>query len=216
MTLIWEFLIWSRDNLLRAVSLAVVGLIAYAGYQAINNFFPIFASSYSSQHADLTRAIASYAKLDAILNRLKTEYHASRAVLFRFHDSSKDASQMAFYFVSVANIVGAAADQESIRDLPASTYTPVLATLVKKQIWFAWQKELPDGPLKDLLAKRGDQAVLYAPMPDLDGNLIGILSLEWLSAPDVPQITDDMKASLQSNATLISGYFSLAQLKDAP
>ena len=213
---ITEFATWARDNLLRAAFMALVALTAYAGYRAIDIFFPVFASSYASQHADLARAIASYAKLDAILDRLKTEYHASRAVLFRFHDSSKDASQMAFYFVSVANIVGAATDQESIRDLPASTYTPVLAALVKKQVWFAWQKELPDGPLKDLLVKRGDRAVLYAPMPDLDGNLIGILSLEWLSEPDVPAITEAMKQSLTANATLISGYFSLTQLKDAP
>jgi hypothetical protein len=33
-------------------------------------------------------------------------------------------------------------------------------------------------------------------MPDLDHNLIGLLSLEWLSEPDVPVITDKMKVEV--------------------
>ncbi len=87
--------------------------------------------------------------------------------------------------------------------------------MIKNQIWFAKIKDIPQGPLKDMLVKRGDRAVLYAPMNDLDENLIGMLEIEWLSENDVPVITEPIKNSIKTNATLISGYFSLTELKDS-
>ena len=196
--------------------MAFFGLVIYAGYRAIDLFLPAWANAFASQHSDMKRAIASYAKLDEVLARLGKDYHASRSILFRFHDASRDASQMAFYFVTMANAVGVAIDQEKLKDLPASTFVSVLPTLVKGGIYFSWTKDMPDSPLKELQVSRGTRAVLYAPMPDLDHNLIGILSLEWLSESDVSVITDEMKADLTAKATLISGYFSLPQLKDIP
>lgn len=209
-----ETLTWARDNLLRAVAMGLMVLGLYGAYRMIDVFVPLFATDYSTEHADLRRAVESYAKLDTILTRIRLETKSARAALFRFHDSSTDASKMAFYFVSVANIVGVAPDQDSIKDLPASTFTQVLPTLFKDQFWFSWTKDVPDSPLKELLTKRGDRAVMYAPMKDLDDNPIGMLSVEWLSELDVPNINDKIKADLEANATLISGYFSLRRIKD--
>lgn len=209
-----ESLTWARDNTLKAVFLAAFGLMVYAGVKAVDVFFPVWGESLNTQHADLRREIASNEKLEEILSRLKVEYKASRAALLRFHDGSKDISKMAFYFLSLGNIVGAATDIASLKDVPASTFTPILPTLVKGGIWFNWTRTIPDSPIKELMMRRGTRAVLFAPMPDLDHNLIGVLMLEWLSENDIPQVTDKMKADLAANAIQISGYFSLPQLRD--
>ncbi len=211
-----EILVWARNHLAKAVVLGSFALIIYAGYRAVDEFIPEWASTYKTQHADLKRAIASYQKLDEILNRLQKEYNGSRAALFRFHDSSKDLSRMAFYFLSVANIVGVATEPAQLKDIPASTFSTILPSMIKSEIWFGWTKSIPNSPIKDLLIRRGTRAILVAPMKDLDKNLIGILWIEWLSENDIPRITEEMKASLTANATLISGYFSLGQLKDLP
>lgn len=203
---------WVRENLIKAIIISVFALFIYAGYRVIDSWIPALATNYMNQHADLKREIASNEKLDEILARIRKEYNTSRAALLRFHDGSRDISRMSFYFLSVGNIVGVATDISSIKDIPASTFTPVLPDLIRGGIWFNWTTDLPDGPLKDLLIKRGTRAVLYAPMPDLDHNLIGVLMLEWLSDNDVKPVSERMKADLAANAILISGYFSLPQL----
>ena len=211
-----ELLVWVGTNLVKSLILIPVFLIIYAAVLFINAYVPGYVGTLTSQHADLGRAIASYAKLDAILEIEKTKYHASRAALFRFHDSSKDASQMAFYFVSVASIVGESTDTEGLQDLNASIFRPVLDVIVKGDIWFHVRKDVPQGPFKDFFVKRGDQAALFLIMDDLEGHPIGMLSLEWLSAPDAPPMTDAMKGDLKGTAALVSGYFSLAAIKDVP
>jgi hypothetical protein len=209
-----EILTWVGTNIVKSLVFIPVGLILYAAVLFVNAWIPGYVGTMTSQHADLSRAIESYAKLDTILETMRTKYHASRAALYRFHDSSKDASQMAFYFVSVASIVGESTDAPGLKDINAATFRPVLDVIVKRNIWFHVRRDVPQGPFKDLIVKRGDQAALFVMMPDLDGHPIGMLSLEWLSAPDIPAMTDLMKGELTGSATLLSGYFSLAPIRD--
>lgn len=211
-----ETLAWVGTNLLKSLIFIPAALILYALVLFMNAWIPTYVGAMTSQHGDLLRAVASYGKLDAILQTTMEEYHASRAALYRFHDSSKDASQMAFYFVSVASIVGEATDSEGLKDINASTFRPVLDVIVKGGVWFQVRKDVPQGPFKDLLVKRGDQAALFVMMADLEGHPIGMLSLEWLSTPDIPPLTDAMTGKLKGTAGLVSGYFSLAPVRDHP
>jgi hypothetical protein len=204
---------WIRQNWITFISISFVGLILFATYQFIDGYAKPFGESIASEHNDLKRAVASYTALDSILTKDLIKYKGSRVGLFRLHDNERDVSHMAFFFVSVANMVaapGIAVDLPSITNLPAATYTPVLPSLINEKPIFTEVKSLEDGPLRELEDERGARAVLFVPIVDLQDDLIGFISIDWVSDEDVPTgpDRDDMINSLDSDATRISGYFS--------
>jgi hypothetical protein len=126
---------------------------------------------------------------------------------------------MAFFFVSIANMVaapGIAVDLPSITNLPASTFSPILPTIMNHKTYFAYIKDMEPGALRELEAKRGSRAVMYVPIDDLADNLIGFITVAWLSEEDIPNDAERtaMISALESDAIRISGYFNLSSLKD--
>lgn len=211
------FFTWVKQNWVTFLSVSFVCIAMYGVYQFINGYAKPFGAALASQHEDLKRAVASYAALDTILTRDIARFKASRVGLFRFHDIEHSNNKNAFFFVSVANMVaapGIAIDLPSITNLPASLFTPVLSSLSQHQSVMTIVAELEPGPLKDLAQKRGSRTILWVPIDDLQDNLIGFITLAWLSDGDVPtgKARDEMIAVVQADATRISGYFSVSSL----
>jgi hypothetical protein len=211
--------IWIRNNWITFVSVCVCLLAFYGVYQFIDGYAKPFGQAIATQHQDLKRAVASYTALDAILTKELQKYRGSRVGLFRFHDSEHDVTRTAFFFVSVANMVaapGVAVDLPSITNLPASTFAPILPDLISHKSFFSMVKDLEPGGLKELETKRGSKAILYVPIDDLSDNLIGFITIAWLSDEDVPGGPDReaMINSLESDSIRISGYFNLSSIND--
>lgn len=211
--------IWIRNNWITFLSVCVCLLAFYGVYQFIDGYAKPFGQAIATQHQDLKRAVASYTALDSILTKELQRYKGSRVGLFRFHDSEHDVSRMAFFFVSVANMVaapGIAVDLPSVTNLPASTFAPILPSLIAHKSYFSLVKNLEPGPLKELEIKRGSRAVLFIPIDDLGDNLIGFITIVWLSEEDIPNDAEraSMITTLESDGIRISGYFNLSSIKD--
>lgn len=212
---------WIRSNL-GSFALISMGLLAiYGGYEFIQGYAKPFGASLVTQHEELKRAVSSYTALDSIIQKPLVAFHASRVGLYRFHDSQKDLSRMAFFFCSIANIVaapGVEIDLPSVTNLPASTFAPVLPVLMEQKTILLVTKNMPNGALRELNGRRGIKEVLYVGINDLEDNLIGFLEVDWLSDEDVPLEADRAKMinSLEGDTKRISGYFSLGSIKDSP
>jgi hypothetical protein len=213
---------WIRKNFLMFIGISVCLLALFGAYQFIMGFAKDFGTSIATQHEDLKRAVASYTALDTIIEKPLERFNASRVGLFRFHDSEQDISRMAFFFVSVANMVaapGVALDLPQVTNLPASTFASILPTLIEQQPMLLHVKTMvaPNTlALKELEVLRGARIVLFIPIDDLRDNMIGFLQVEWLSEEDLPSGDDQaaMIKSLTDDAARISGYFSLSPLSD--
>jgi hypothetical protein len=211
---------WIRSNLLAFLSITLVLLVIYGAYEFIQGYARPLGNALATEHEDLKRAVASYAALDAILQKPLKLFNASRVGLFRMHDSEKDESRMAYFFASIANMVaapGVEVDLPAVTNVPAITYAKILPSMVQNTPIFVTVKDLSNGPLRELLAKRGIRVALFVPIVDLRDNLIGFIELDWLSTEDVPPLPEQkaMLDFLTQDSVRISGYFSLSPMKDS-
>lgn len=203
------FLKWGRDNLLAAIGVMVLLALGLVLYEMSTVVIPVITNEYLADRVQFKTAIASYAVLDQKLNDIRLKYNASRVGLMRFHDGSRDVSGAAFYFVTVATMVGVEVDLPSITDLNASIFSPVYANLTTNKPVCIDTSKLQDGPLKDLEKKRGAAFECFFPIFDLANNLAGFMIVSWLDTADVP-VTKDlfaMEADIQQETAKLSGYF---------
>lgn len=213
------FYSWIKANFMTCVFITLFLLSGYGIYEFIDGFAKSYGVELASQHFELKRAVASYTALDMILDREINKFDASRAAIFRFHDSEKDLSLMSFFFVSVANITsapGITVDVSSITNVPASTFAPVLPNMIEGKSSFYLVNDLPPGPLREFELKRGCKIVVFVPIDDINSNLIGFITLDWLDIQNAPKDADQESAltALRADAIRISSYFSLSPIRD--
>ncbi|HWY33404.1 MAG TPA: hypothetical protein VNX68_02080 [Nitrosopumilaceae archaeon] len=210
---------WIRNNILSFFFISAGLLALYGAYEFIQGYVRPFGASLVTQHEELKRAVSSFTALDNIIQKPLVAFKASRVGLYRFHDSQKDLSRMAFFFCSIANIVaapGVEIDLPAVTNLPAATFAPVLPSLVEQKTVFLITKDMSSGALKELDGKRGVKMALFVGINDLEDNLIGFLQVDWLAIEDVPTGAEreTMINSLEGDTKRISGYFSLGSIKD--
>jgi hypothetical protein len=219
---------WIASNALSAgwvaAFLFAFGCVSVFAYKFIGAYAPIWGSRMAAQHADLRRAITSYKALDGILNRLLGRLNATRVGLFRFHDNARDASQMPFFFASIANMVGVSLDFAKLTNLPLAVFAPVLDVIADGGVWMSKVDTLPACGLRELYVAKSTDTFLFAPVFDLDGHLIGMVSVTWGASEKVPKdvlvseidhvLSAEVIREIRSVTYQICGYFSLRSLDD--
>lgn len=208
---------WIKSNFVMFVMITMMLLVGFSAFEFISGFMAPYASGIATQHADFKRAVKSYTQLDAILQHLLDEFHASRVVLFRFHDDERDISNMSFFFASAANIVaspGVTVDFSDLVNVPAASFAPILPHLMAHEQASMKSSDIVAGPMRELQIRRGTVYAAFVPVSDIEGNLVGFLEMDWLNLSDAPKDGDQLKMTpiLVDDAARIASFFSLAPL----
>lgn len=206
----WDF---ARHNLITSIVLVIFLLFGYLGYQFLGGYASTLGQSFAHEYGYFQRSVASYAAVDNILREYLDKFSASRVAITRFHDSVRDPANNPIFFVTAETIVtapGVTADINQLKEMPAITFAPVMQQIMSNHSVFVWTKDLPNGPLRELLDRRGDRASLYVPLHDLTDHIVGLMMVSWLSEHDVPNADARTKIAndLQTVADRLGVYFS--------
>lgn len=204
-----NFLEWVRKNPGLSSLFTLLAVVLFVAYEVISSLVPSLTTRYMSEHVEFKTAISGYAMLDNSLNRIRAAYNASRVGLYRFHNGSRDVNRVAYYFVSVATMVGISVDLKDLTDVNAAAYAPIYPNMVAGKAWCSYLKDVADGALKQLESARGTVFMCYVPIFDVDNNLAGLLGIFWTDSVTVPEpaLRANMTSALASEGERMSGYF---------
>lgn len=206
----WNF---ARHNLVTSIVMVIFLLFGYLGYQFLGGYASTLGESFAHEYGYFQRSVASYTVVDNILREYLDKFGASRVAIARFHDSVRDPANNPIFFVTAETIVTAAgvtADISQMKEMPAITLAPVMEQIMANHTVFLWTRDVPSGPLRELLDHRGDRASLYVPLHDLGDHIVGVLLVSWLSEREVPSADKRAKVTrdLQMVADRLGVYFS--------
>ena len=205
-----RFVDWAYKNIWMAILVCLLGCFLYGGYSFVGGYASKFGESFAGNYSRFKLSIASYTVIDTLLHNYLIEYNASRISIGRFHNSVKDIADNAMFFVTFESSIaspGVTLDF-NYKDIPATTYSMVLPSLLDTKPLMLWTKDLPDVPLKELLVQNGTKAALFVPIRDLNDRLIGMITVSWINTSDIPKVQGSMDTALGQAAIRIGAYLS--------
>lgn len=204
---------WIQKHIILSIVSLLVIIVLFTGYSFIGGYANALGISVGTEYSYFKRSVASYTVIDTMLQHYQVKFTASRVGIARFHDNVRDVANNSMFFVSYQSIIaapGITANMDDVKNLPASSFSPMLPKLLDNQSVLVMTKDLPNGALKELLAKRGDLATLYAPIYDLRERLVGFIAISWMYEGEIPKnITDPvLLKEISIVADRIGAYFS--------
>ena len=204
---------FAKHNLVTSIVLMIFLFIGYLGYEFLGGYAATLGQSFAHEYGYFQRSVASYTVVDNILREYLDKFSASRVAIARFHDSVRDPANNPIFFVTAETIVtspGVTADINQLKEMPAITLAPIMQQIMSNHSAFLWTKDVPSGPMRELLDHRGDRASLYVPLHDLSDHIVGIMMVSWLSEHEVPSadVRNRVTLDLQTVADRLGVYFS--------
>lgn len=204
---------FAKHNVVTSVVFVIFLFFGYFGYQFLGGYAATLGQSFAHEYGYFQRSVASYTVVDNILREYLDKFSASRVAIARFHDSVRDPADNPIFFVTAETIVtspGVTADINQLKEMPAITFSPVMQQIMTNHAVFLWTKDVPSGPMRELLERRGDRASLYVPLHDLTDHIVGIMMVSWLSEREVPNadLRNKVTIDLQRFADRLGVYFS--------
>lgn len=212
-TSIPAFIDWARKNVLASIFGLIMAFFLYAGYEFIGGYATKYGSSVAGEYDSFKRSATNFTVIDILLQKYLVQYHANRIGVARFHDNQHDVGDNRQFFVTYETMLttpGVIGNIGELKDMSIVSYGAVLPTLLKGEAVLIWERDLLDGPLRELMKKRGTQAELFVPVNDLENHLVGMIAVGWLSENDVIKPTDlaEMERTLSDAAVKIGAYYS--------
>lgn len=147
------------------------------------------------------------------LEYIQSECNCARAYVFEFHNGEHFFSgrgQQKFSCTYEFVRPGVSAEAINSQGHRISNYNGYIGSLVSEgKFAYADVEEIPDNAFKSMLNRRGVQAIYNVPIKTLNGKIIGILGIDFISKVQGFKFSEDHSDPdkfMRRQARVISGY----------
>lgn len=206
-----RFVVSVKRNLVGALVAALLLALAIISAFTIQwlslEFKRVFPSRVVEQSAfeRITIArVATQAELAAIL----TVAGADRALLLRLTNGLVDLSGLPVTSVTLDGAVvapGVSMADRFFTPLPSGIYSEAFVAVFERRCVWLDTAAIREPALRSIMVDRGTQRSIFCPLIRGSGQVMGLISLEWLNANNARQ---DVTAPLQSASVRISDHLA--------